>query len=103
MVNRDRKFTRTVEDPGWFGFIRYTPSSLGTTFIRKHILREGDRAKDESKGRRRRAISPYLQVRGKIRSNDEDVIVDLDIDGGHGRLWEVNTSNRPTGAGRLKL
>ena len=50
MENRDRKFTRTVEDPGWFDFIRYTFSSLGTTFIRKHVFREGDKAKGGSKG-----------------------------------------------------
>ena len=56
-------------------------------------------------GVKEREKTPHIAhiYRRKIRRNDEDVIVDLDIDGGHGRLLEVNTSNCPTGAGRLKL
>ena len=47
-------------------------------------------------GVRERGKTPHIaistgEVRRKIRRNDEDVIIDLDI-GGHRRLWEVNTN-----------
>ena len=54
------------------------------------MFREGDKAKGGSKGTGE-DVPSYLQVRRKIRRNDEDVIIDLDI-GGHRRLWEVNTN-----------
>ena len=48
-------------------------------------------------GVKEREKTPHIAIStGEVRRNDEDVIVDLDIDGGHGRLYEVNMSNCPT-------
>ena len=71
MVNRDRKFTRTVENPERFEFIRYTPPSLGTTFIRKHVFREGDKAKGGSKGTGEDAPYRHIYRGGKEKDQEE--------------------------------